>query len=327
MPTLANALALQKRAVGIAKEVTKGTYAAPTFYLPIQTFTPVDVIDPLPVEYLAGNMAAQQQFIQWVKSSTVDVELDAYADALGWPIGGLLGDLTVTGAAAPYANAFSLLNSGQGQPTSHSVTDSYGATSPRAFTALQWTEVALKFTADGLVTCTAKAVALGSTTESAPTASYTSVLPLAAWNFIATINAVVTLAVTDVTVTITRKDDIIKGPNGTQSPLELFVGTCDVKWDVTALADPSDEALLLYLNNTQPAMDMAATSGTGATEIGIQVHSSSVAVTTAALTPKGEYLEVVMSGTANATTTDAGASGGKSPVKVTLTSATNGGYV
>jgi Phage tail tube protein len=313
MPTFAAALPVARQSFGIAKEVTKGTYVVPSASLPLDTFTPEDKITMLQNVGLRGSMTDVYGMVQGVGNSAVSVGGAVYADTIGWPLAGLLGTDTVTGSG-PYVHTLTLLNTGTGQPTSHSLTHNYDATSARAYTALQWNSVEIQYTAPDLAKFTAKASGLLSTTQTNPTPSYTTVVPFAAWNCVATLNGATTIVVTEATVTISRKEDIINGLTGLQSPAQIFEGPLSCTWKISGLADASDTALLLYLNNTQPSVDLTMTSSTNAI---LEIHSTSVAMTAGPFKADKDVIEIDLAGTAIANTTDD--SSGYGPVKVTLT--------
>ncbi|HUY97046.1 MAG TPA: hypothetical protein VMW47_05420 [Verrucomicrobiae bacterium] len=325
MPTFADAIPVQRRAIGIAKETTKGTYAVPTAFVPVKTFVPKDVIDPLKVQYLGGSMTEDYGYLQGIESSAITMTGDFFPDTWAWPLAALLGDITTTGSVAPFSHACSLLNSGNGQPGSHSVTDAYGATSARAFTAVQWDNVTLTASADGLLTASAAGMGLISATETNPTTTLTGVLPIPAWEFTLTFNTE-SIYFTTAAVTLARRNQVIKALSGTQTPAQIFCGSLAVSWKITAIADPGDTALLNYLNNTQPVTTLSGTSGTGASETGLTVVSNKCAIEVGDIVQRGEYLEVELTGTGIANTTNAGASGGESPVLVTIINGQNASY-
>lgn len=313
MPTFAAALPVARQQFGIAKEVTKGTFVAASAYLPLDTFTPEDKITMLANVGLRGSMTDTYGMVQGVGNADLSIGGAVYADTIGWPLAGLMGVDTVAGSG-PYTHTFTLLNTGTGQPTSHSLTHFYQATSSRAYSALQWNSVEIQYTAPDLAKFTAKASSLLSTTQTNPTAAYTAVLPFAAWNCVATLNGATTITVTEATITMSRKQDIINGLTGLQSPAEIFEGPLQVTWKISGLADASDTALLLYLNNTQPSVDLTMTSSTSAI---LQIHSTSVAMTAGPFKADKDVIEIDLAGTAVANTTDTAV--GYSPVKITLT--------
>ena len=325
MPTFASSLPVARQQFGIAKEVTKGTWLTPTFFLALDTFTPEDKYTYLPVTGNRGYMVVDYGEVQGVGTADISMGGAVYADAIGWPLAGLLGDLAVTGTVAPYVNTMSVLNSGTGQPTSHSVTHFYDATKSRGYSALQWSEVQIQYTAPALAKFTAKATSLLSAQETNPaTPTYTAVMPFAAWQCVCQIGGTSTIVVTDATVTMTRKVEIVNALNGSQAPAQIFVGPLTVAWKISGLADAADTLLQYALANTQPSVDLTMTQSTSAI---LQVHSTSVALTAAPFKNDKDVIEIDASGTAIANTTDIGASGGYSPVKITLTNSIDGGWV
>ncbi|MGB6771194.1 MAG: phage tail tube protein [Candidatus Dormiibacterota bacterium] len=323
MPTFATGLPVARQQFGIAKETAKGTWITSSAYLELDTFSPEDKITMLPVTGLRGSMVTDYGDVQGVGTADLSLGGAVFADTIGWPLAGLLGDLAVTGTG-PYVNKMAVLNSGLGQPTSHSLTHLYQATHARGYAGTQWSEVELQYTAPDLAKFTAKATSLLSATETAPTPSYTAILPFAAWQCACLIGGASTIVVTEATVTMTRKLDIINDLNGTQAPAQIFVGPLSVMWKISGLADASDTALLEYLNNTQPAIDLTMTQSTSAI---LEVHSSVVAMESGPFKADKDVLEIDLAGRAIANTTDVGASSGYSPVLVTLTNSVNGGYV
>ncbi len=321
MPTFSNALPVQRQSVGIAKEVTKGTYVAPTAYLPVKTFKPDDTIDPLWVQYLGGSMGEDYGYLQGQEWGVLTMTGDFFPDSWAWPLMALLGDVTTTGASAPYSHAASLLNSGTGQPTSHSITDTYGATDAREYVACEWQNLTFTANADGILTTSASVLGLISQQGTPPTPALTSVAPIPSWAFSCTFNAE-TVDFTEVTVTLARRMTVIKGLTGTQTPFQIFSGPLTVTWVVRALTDVGDTAMLNFLNNTQPVTTLTALMGTGAAQTGLTLKSNLVAFSTGERMPQGDYQEVTLNGRALLNTTDAGVSGGESQILATVLNAT-----
>lgn len=106
--------------IGIAKEVTQGTYVAPAFYIPCTKIEAEDVFVEIRDESYRNNDTLLQGVYQGPGDSTVSVDLMAYPDAVPYILRGLVGPdtLTVTGVATTLAS-----NSSQGA-TSLSLTAS-----------------------------------------------------------------------------------------------------------------------------------------------------------------------------------------------------------
>src|SRR5215469_4772212 len=82
--------------LGIAKESSKGTGVAPTAFLAVKTITPEDVVKYLPVEVLKGAFPKVYGEVQGYKNTTFEVGGPIFADTIGWPLAGILGDITTT---------------------------------------------------------------------------------------------------------------------------------------------------------------------------------------------------------------------------------------
>jgi hypothetical protein len=154
------ALARNKSFIGIAKETTHAagalpTAVTPTAYIPISNITPFDNIKYLEDKNWRGSMVEDYGIVQGNIYSEFDFGGDVFADTIGWPVAGVLGDVTTTGASDPYTHAIAIKNNSNGQTTSYTITD-YDAVNARQFAGVQFHEVDFKFTADGLLTYAAK---------------------------------------------------------------------------------------------------------------------------------------------------------------------------
>ena len=82
--------------LGIAKEPVRGQGTSPTFYLPVNSIEPEDVPKWLQVTALKGAMVKTYGYVQGLRSTTFSTGGPVYADATGWPLMGILGDVTTT---------------------------------------------------------------------------------------------------------------------------------------------------------------------------------------------------------------------------------------
>lgn len=82
---------------------------------------------------------------------------DVYADIIGFPLAGVLGDVVVTGAAALYAHGMAVYNAGQRPPPTYTITD-FNGVSTLQYPGLHFTEVSLKFAVGKTLDYTAKAI-------------------------------------------------------------------------------------------------------------------------------------------------------------------------
>lgn len=311
--------------LGIAKEVTKGTAVAPTAFIPVNIgkVKPVDVIDPLYDDGLRGSMVKNYNYIQGRVRSTFDFGGAVFPDTFGWPLAGIMGSVATTGASAPYTHTVSLKNASatgaDAQPTSFTLTDFYAA-NVRSYPGSQINSLSLKFSADGLMEYDAKATGWESETVSTPTPSFTTVLPTPSWQGTVTIGGVAVSYAVDGNIDMSRSVEPIYGISNTQNPYQIFTGALEVSGKLTFVME-NDTELTRYLTNTQPAIVLDWSNGSGSTATQIQATITKGAYTAATIERGKDHIEVSVDIMPQANTTDAGASGGYAPIKWVLKNA------
>jgi hypothetical protein len=311
--------------IGIAKEATKGTVVAPTNFIPVAVgkLKPVDIIDPLFDEGLRGSLAKNFNYIQGRVRSTFDFGGPVFPDTIGYGIAGLLGSVTTTGGSAPYTHTVSLKNAtaigADAQPTAFTLTDFYAANA-RSYAGCQIHEFGLTFSAEGLLEYDAKATGWQSTAVSAPTASFSTVIPTPVWQATVTIAGSSVSNAVEGSLTMTRPATPIYGLANTQNPYQVFVGALEVKGAFKFVME-TDTQLTNFLTNTQPsiALNWSAGSGSGATQI--QATITKGAYTVATIERGKDFVEVSVTVEGIANTTDAGSTGGYAPIKWVLQNA------
>jgi hypothetical protein len=305
--------------LGIAKETVFGTAVPPTAFLPVNPPTPKDNLALLEDKGLRGSMVSMYDEIPGPASSTFDFDGDVFPDTLPWMLTGVLGDLLTTGASVPYSHAISVLNSGDGQTPSYTLTDFYGVAA-RAYAGAKFSELGVKFAGDGMLTYTAKAVALASAVATTPTAAYTAVPPLAGWTGVVSVGGTVLSNVIDGEVTIKRTVTVVDSVDGSQAPYKLWSGPVTADGKLTLVME-DDSQLINYLTNVKPALDINFTSGTGAALTQVKLHMSSVVYSAADIGRGKDFVELAVTFSAKANVTDVGASAGYSPIKATVQNA------
>jgi len=317
--------------LGIAKEVTKGTAVTPTDFIPViaSRVKPVDIIDPLYDEGLRGSNVKNYNYIPGRTRTTFDFGGAAFADTIGYSIAGLLGDVTTTGASAPYTHAISVKNNAtaaaDAQPTSFTVTDYYSA-AVRAYAGIQVHDFSLKFSAEGLLEYDTKATGWASATASTPTPSFSAILPTPVWQATVTIGGSSISNAVSGNLDMTRPVTPIYGISNTQNPYSVFVGSLEVTGKFTFVME-ADTELTRFLTNTQPAIVLNWSAGAGATATQIQATLTKGAYVAAAIERSRDFVEITCDVNGQGNTTDAGATSGYSPIKWTLKNAkTSGTY-
>jgi hypothetical protein len=375
---------------GLAKEATRAVGVAPTQFIPVKTINSEDVVRFLPVEVLKGAFPRIYGEIQGLKNTTLELAGPVFADEFGFPLMGILGDVTTTAsrsvvdgvlnstttvtsataafvaadvgksisavgiptgaviatrvsatnitlsvAATASASGVSLtigppqwhvgniLNSATagGQPTSHTFTDFYGLTGgtpARQYAGLQWHEVMIKFSAEGLLEHTSKATGLVPSLQVAkPTQSFTTVNPTPSWTGIFTVGGTVVSTMADGDLTISRTMELIPAMTGTQQYLQVWLGDIAVKGKLVAVVN-DDTELVRMLTNTQPSLDLNFSQGSGATAQQLVLHMTSAAYLKAKPNRGKRWVAYDIEFEAVGNSTDVGASGGFGVLTATL---------
>ncbi|MEW2518129.1 phage tail tube protein [Actinacidiphila alni] len=309
--------------LGIAKEAVFGTAVPATAFIPVKTMSPSDKVTLLDDQGMRGSMVDVYDKIAGKIWAEYGFDGDVFPDTLGWALAGLLGDVTTTGAAAPFSHAMSTLNSGNGQPPSYTLSDYY-TNNTRQFPGLKFSELGLKFSGDGMLTYSAKATSLASVPTTKPTPSYTAVPPLAGWVGAVSIGGVASTFVVDGECTIKRPVTVVQAVDGTQAPYSLWSGPVSVSGKLTLVME-DDAQLTNYLTNAKPSLDINYSQGAGASAVQVKLHMTKAAYTNAEISRGKDYIELSVDYDALANTTDAGTSGGYSPIKATIQNAVASG--
>jgi hypothetical protein len=311
--------------LGIAKEVTKGTAVAPTDFIPVSkdSLKPVDIVDPLFDTGLRGSNVLNYAYIQGRTRSTVDYGGAVFADTVGYAIAGVLGSVATTGASAPFTHTISLFNSLTSnvdvQPISYTLTDFY-AVDVRSYPGCQFSDFSLKFNADGMLEYDTKTTGYSSELVSDPTPTFSTVLPTPVWR------GTVSIAGSQVTTAMSGNIDMkrpatpIYGISNTQDPYQVFLGPLEVTGKITFVME-NDSQLLNFLNNTQPAIVLNWSYGTGAALVQLQATITKGAYTAGVIERGEDFVQVTIDLNGQSNTTDAGSSGGYSPIKWVLQNA------
>lgn len=232
--------------------------------------------------------------------------------------------VTVTAVTTPNSAAFSVLNAGNFQPSSYTFTDFYGV-GTRQYPGAVFSECAFKIPADGLLTYSAKAMALPSVPTTQPIPSYTSVKAIAGWSGVAKFAGVTTgvkLASGD--ITLKRKTTPIQLVNGVQAPSNIWASAVGVDFKFELIAE-DDTHLTNYLTNAQPSFDLTFTQGAGASLASVGLHLSQAGYTAADIDRGKDWIQFSVSGKGLFNASDAGRSGGFSPIKATIQNAVTAG--
>jgi hypothetical protein len=311
--------------LGIAKEATKGTVVAPTDFIPVakDNIKPVDVVDPLYDTGLRGSNVVNYAYLQGRTRSTFDFGGAVFADTVGYGLAGLLGTVATTGVSAPYTHTISLKNSltsgADDQPISYTLTDFYAA-DVRSYPGCQFSDFSLKFNADGMLEYDTKTTGWASTAVADPTPTFSTLLPTVVWRGTVSIGGATVSDAMSGNIDMARSVTPVYGISNTQNPFSIFLGPLEVTGKITFIME-DDTELTRYLNNTQPAIVLNWAYGTGASAVQIQATITKGAYTAAVIERGEDFVQVSIDLNGQANTTDAGSTGGFSPIKWVLQNA------
>ena len=305
--------------LGVAKETTEGTAVAPTAFIPVSAskLKAVDIVDPLFDQGLRGSINANYAYIQGRTRSTVDFGGPVFADTLPWGVAALLGSVATTGASAPYTHTVSLKNASatavDAQPTSLTLTDFYAA-NVRAYAGVSIHDFTLTFSSTGLLDYDAKGTGWASATASTPTPTFSTVTATPVWQGSVSIGGSTVANAVDGSLTMTRPVTPIYGVSTTQNPYNIFLGALETKGQIKFVME-NDTQLTNFLTNTQPAIVLNWSNGSGSTATQIQATITKGAYTAAVIDRSKDYVEIAVDLTGIGNTTDAGSTLGYSPIK------------
>lgn len=330
MPT-ATTFSSFKQFLGVAKETSQGTAVAMTATIPIEKVEFEDKPVWLDDKALRGSLVESYGRQEGVIKTDFSFSGPVFGDTFGWLLGNILGDLTTTGASAPFTHAFSTLNSGQGQPTSHTFSHFQGtpaSTFTRQYPGACLSEVTLKWNAESqLMNYDAKGSSWPSVIAAAtPTSAPSTVVPIASWRGTAGIGGPATggtliKTITEGEITIKRELEPVFTTQGAQTPYIIQRGAVSVAGKLKFVA--ADESpYLAMIGNTQPQLQLIIGNGvSGAGQVQVQYDAQNAAYNSAKYDAGKAAVMYDVGFDAIANTTNAGTSGGYSPVKVTLTNA------
>lgn len=310
-----------KSVLGIAKEATPGTPVAASAFIPVRKLDPKNAVAKLADTGWRGSMVDAYNAPQvGVRSAQVGVSGDAFPDTVGWYLAGMLGDVATTGASAPFTHTMALLNSGNGQPTAYTLTDSTSLLTGQ-FTSSRITDFKMSYDASKLLTYDATYLGWAQTSTTAPTQTYSTLIPAAAWQATVSLGGSATAIVHTAEVDFKRDNsECVFTLQNVQDPYEVHVGPLVVTGKFTYIAAATIPLTDYTTNVTQPlVLNLAAGAGPTATQI--QLTATSANYTSTVIDRSKSYLQWQVEAKFYGNTTDVGTSAGYSPCKVTLQNA------
>lgn len=305
--------------VSVAKESTRGTYAAPVDYVPFTKFDVEDTTTWFSDDALRGSMVKAYDKVagpQWAK---ISMQGPVYADTFGYPLMGILGDCVTTGSSAPYTHVGAVKNSADGQPTTQSWTD-FNSVDTRGYTSVSWYDLGVTWDGEKALDWTGTAQAYASAVQTKPTSAPSTVRMYPGWLGAVTLGGSSSQVLISADIKFKRAGDPIHTSDGTQPPLEIFVAEMDCTGKIVVVADLNTQ-LTNYLTSPQQSLVVNFTSGTGATLTQVKFQFSKFNYDLAKPVRGKKWMEYEIDFEALGNTTDVGASGGYSLCKATLQNA------
>lgn len=304
--------------VGIAKEATKGTAVAPTAFIPVKKFDPDPKVNKLIDSGWRGSMGDNYGMQNGTQTAEIALGGDVFTDTIGWLLAGVMGDVATTGASSPFTHKIALLNSGDGQPKSYTLTDTQGGLANRQYALATFSEVGFKWDPAGLLSWDAKATSKVSATTSAPTPTFSTNTPVANWLCSLKFGATAQTNIEQAEINIKRASADAVFTLGSADPYAILLGALQVDGKFTFVAN-DETAYLAMAGNTGPGA-VTATFSQGASS-SIAFQCTNVQYDDAKIVRGKSYVEVEASWKAILNTTDVGTSGGLSPALATLINA------
>lgn len=223
----------------------------------------------------------------------------------------------------PYTHTFAALNSGSGQPPTHTATDFTNLTpsvGARAYPSLCVAQ--LDFTGNAEQLFTAKVTGnswISAPAAQTPTNTTNFVVPMPNWRSTVTVGGTQLFNVSEWQLTIKRQLQVYWTNQGFQNPYIIARGPLDVTGTLAYSVASDETPLTNMLNNTQPTLSIVINNGLSTTN---QLQYT-FAVQKAAFIKAKPTRSAVLFGYDDdwqglANTTNVGGSGGLGPVKVTV---------
>lgn len=208
-----------------------------------------------------------------------------------------------------------LLNSGTVQPGSYtvSIADPVGVL---AYPGGRFTRAVLTASSDGTLDWTGDLATLAPVAGSSLPPLYGSP-QIPSWAGTCTLAGTMNTQVLDASVTLNRAVTPFRNTDGNRAAYQYRAGVVDVKGTATLLCTTDVWRQDVMAGSNVP-ITLDWSTGSGAIQQQVQVQMSQCVLTKADRRYDGQWIELDVAWTAEANSTDSGASGGLSPVKATL---------
>jgi hypothetical protein len=250
----------------------------PTNYIPLKTFTVPDKIPQIYDETYRSNMVTKYGVAGAMRSAEWTFAGDVFADTFGFFAKGLFGAEDYA-AGPPKSHTIGVQNTGTNAVGEYGQPDYYAmyvfdVTNTRVVVG-KFTELGIKFDPKANLNFTSKLLARASGVVANPTLSFSSIVPIPAWRASCTWNSVAVRNPMTAEYTFTRtQSEAIPTLQGNQDAYGIFVGAVEAGAKYSWVKE-DDSILSLFEAGTQYPVSLALTQGTGATELGLTIQTTS----------------------------------------------------
>lgn len=309
---------------GIGKESSNGTAVTPTRFFPFTKLDPQDNPNLLIDDATRGSMAMEYGAQPGPRIGSLDLATYLYVDSVGDLLYNMFGGYAVgTAVSGVFPHTFSLLNSADGQPPAHTITDNTNMTATvnaRAYPYACCSELTVSGNATGLVTVEAKFTSYASAAAaSAPTNTVTSETAPPTFKSTVSIGGTNAPNVQEWGITISRDLATVDTADGTPDPYAIVRKGMTVSGKLTFVAKDEAPVTALMAGTQQAIVINIDEGGTGADLRNLTFTCTKGVYDTGQMdrqTPIGWQMS--FKGITNAT--DVGASGGLGPCTAVLKS-------
>jgi hypothetical protein len=296
-----------------------------------------------PVAVTTGTVATASSYVQIDSTSNSEIVKVAATGSTSTSIAvdastpirfNHLSGVSVTTVVAPYTHQFSLLGPGSStgntstEPPSLTVNHTTYIPGSGNYNAVQYlygcmSEMTLSGKASGWLSWAGKLTSYSHAYPgSAPVAAFTAVKGEPAWTTVQTIGGTAVNDITDFSIALTRDMDVIPAANGQQAPYAILRGGLAATFKLTYNPALDESALNYMLANTQPTMQWVVGNGvSGAGKVQLTIAAQLGGYKKATLKANKTRWGYDVTGELIGNTTNAGNSGGYSPLMITLVNA------
>lgn len=231
---------------------------------------------------------------------------------------------TIQTVSGSYTHRFNILNSGTGQPPTHTATDYTALTTTvgaRSYPSLCVSQLDFTGSAEALFMAKVSGNSwISQPAASTPTVSSSFTVPIPAWRTNITIGTSAIYDIGQWAMSIKRTLQVYWTNQGFQNPYIIARGPLDATGTLNFSVSYDETALLQYLNNTQPAVVINVDNGlSGLSHINYTLVMAQAAFIKSKINRGGVLVGYDDGFTAVANSNNSGGSGGLGPITVIVT--------